>query len=294
MKKIAFLALLFCSGFGEALAHPGSGILVDRDGNVYFVDTGSGVYKIDTQGNLTRIEGPAYHWMAIDLDDALASTELPYFSTGDATFTPVGKDPTLILSSDFPVTVGPSGDLYYPRQSAGEQLKMFRLTAKGTTNAVTEIPPNPKTGTLRWLNGVDSAPDGSVYYSENDAIRRITPQGSVVTVIENVKLPDCSSVPGSEALNGVYLRGLDVDAEGNVYVAAAGCGAVLRIAADQTVTTILRASSPWSPTGVALSGKDLYVLEYLHTEGDDRSQWKPRVRKVASDGKVTTVAIVER
>jgi sugar lactone lactonase YvrE len=97
-----------------------------------------------------------------------------------------------------------------------------------------------------------------------------------------------------EANQGSYFRGLDVDAQGTVYVAATGCRAVLKITADKKVTTVLRTSGPWSPTGVAVFGSDLYVLEYFHTPGDNRREWLPRIRKVASDGSVVTVAAIDR
>jgi hypothetical protein len=45
---------------------------------------------------------------------------------------------------------------------------------------------------------------------------------------------------------------------------------------------------------VALHGNAVYVLEYLHTPGDDRRQWLPRVRKVDAGGHVTTIATVNR
>ena len=60
------------------------------------------------------------------------------------------------------------------------------------------------------------------------------------------------------------------------------------------MTTVLRAEQPWAPTAVALHGRDLYVLEYLHTPGDDRRQWLPRVRKIGGNGEVTTIATVDR
>lgn len=50
-----------------------------------------------------------------------------------------------------------------------------------------------------------------------------------------------------------------------------------RLCSDRTI--VLQASSPWSPTGVALYGTDVCVLEYLHTAGDNRRKWLPRVRK---------------
>ena len=72
------------------------------------------------------------------------------------------------------------------------------------------------------------------------------------------------------------------------------CRAVLKITADKKVTTVLQAMSPWSPTAVAVSGSDLYVLEYLHTASDNRREWLPRVRKLSSDGRVVTVATIDQ
>jgi DNA-binding beta-propeller fold protein YncE len=139
-----------------------------------------------------------------------------------------------------------------------------------------------------------ATPDGSVYYTENRAVRKITPEGKLTTVSENVTLSGCDSVLGIGADLAPYFRGLDVDAQGTVYVAATGCGAVLKITADKKVTTVLCASAPWSPTGVAVSGDDLYVLEYFHTASDNRREWLPRVRKLTSDGHVVTVATIDR
>ena len=44
-------ALVMVAVFSTSImAHPGSGIVVDRRGEIYFVDTGSGVWKIDLHG----------------------------------------------------------------------------------------------------------------------------------------------------------------------------------------------------------------------------------------------------
>ncbi len=75
--------------------------------------------------------------------------------------------------------------------------------------------------------------------------------------------------------------------------AASGCGSVLKITTDGRITTILNTTSPWSPTGVAVSGNDIYVLEYLHTVGDTRREWLPRVRKLLPDGSIATIAEIK-
>jgi sugar lactone lactonase YvrE len=138
-----------------------------------------------------------------------------------------------------------------------------------------------------------AAPDGSLYYTENDAIRRISARGEVSTVAEHIVLSPCASVPGSDA-NDPLLRGLTVDASGTIYAAASGCGSVLKITSTGQITTLLQLESPWSPTAVARHGRDLYVLEYLHTAVEDRRLWLPRVRRISPDGKSVIIATISR
>jgi sugar lactone lactonase YvrE len=88
------------------------------------------------------------------------------------------------------------------------------------------------------------------------------------------------------------LRGLAVDAEGTVYAAATGCHRVVRITRDGRVEVVLKAERPWSPTGVAVHGGDIYVLEYANANAGSHDGWTPRVRKRARDGTVTTLATV--
>ena len=51
----------------SALAHPGSGIAVDREGQVYFTQTnGKGTWKVNTKGERTLVNERRDHWLAID------------------------------------------------------------------------------------------------------------------------------------------------------------------------------------------------------------------------------------
>ena len=63
---------------------------------------------------------------------------------------------------------------------------------------------------------------------------------------------------------------------------------------DGEVTTILQLDSPWAPTDVALFGDIVYVLEFTHDAGDDRTTWMPRVRKITPDGKSTIIVTVDQ
>jgi sugar lactone lactonase YvrE len=173
-------------------------------------------------------------------------------------------------------------------------LQLMELTLADRTTVLTNLAAAGG-GDLRYLNGLAAGPDGSLYYSEDNAIRRISKQGQVSTVIANLTLPTCVSIPGTSR---PMLRGLAADSHGTIYVAASGCGSVLKISARGQVTTLHQLQSPWTPTAVALFESDIYVLEYLQTaasmEPEDRRAWLPRVRKITADGHSSIIASIDR
>jgi hypothetical protein len=75
-----------------------------------------------------------------------------------------------------------------------------------------------------------------------------------------------------------------------VYAAVNGCRCVVKFTPDGKVETVLKSERPWSPTGVAVGGKDVFVLEYSNT--DKANGWAPRVRKLGADGKVAILATI--
>jgi DNA-binding beta-propeller fold protein YncE len=273
-----------------AAAHPGSGIVIDRFGQIYFVDMVSGVWKVDTHGALTHLPGPAFHWMALDADNRFGAVRLPSGSGGDVAR--LRANPVLLLASSFPVVIGRDGILYYPTHGTGvpNPLQMMKLLPSGQTASMASLPSTTVGLPIRDLNGLAAGPEGSVYYTEKDAIRRISRDGHVSIVVENILRVHCASIP--EGGPDPLLRGLDVDSAGTIYVAATGCGSVFKITPAGQVTLLFQLPSPWSPTGIALFGKDVYVLEFLHPESDDRSEMLPRVRKITPDGRTTIVATV--
>lgn len=290
MRPRTILAAVFAIFLllSSALAHPGSSIFVDARGQIFFVDTGSGVWKIDTQGRLTKLPGVAFHWFALDTNNRFQDSRMPFGPGWEIRV--AGRGPTLVISSDYPIAIGTDGNAYYPLPGNNGRLRIMRLRPDGRENVFAELPADSH----RWLNGLAAAPDGSLYYTEDSRIRRIDAKGQVSTVVANVTLARCEPVPGKEAASGIYLRGLAVEASGTIYVTASGCGSLLKITPDRKITTIHQLQAPWSPTAVAVSGKDIYVLEYLHTASDDRREWLPRIRKITSDGKSAIIAGIDK
>jgi len=275
----------------SAVAHPGSGILVDRLGQVYFIDTGSGLWRIDTKGALSHLSPLRNHWLAIDPNDRFTGGRLPTDPGRDWVITAAGSSPTILISTDFPLVVAQDGNLYYP--SAREtNARILRADPTGRTSAFVTLPRSVAGAALGWINGITTGPNGSIYYTEDNAIRRITADRRVTTVATVPALAGGHSIPGVD--KRPYLRGLKTDANGVVYVADSGDARVLKITREGKIATLLQLESPWAPTDVAIFGDIVYVLEFLHTPGDDRLEWMPRIRKITPDGKSGVILTVDQ
>jgi sugar lactone lactonase YvrE len=154
------------------------------------------------------------------------------------------------------------------------------------------LPATVKGEPLPHISGIVAGPGGSLYYTEDSAIRRINARGRISTAA-TIRAPgNGPSIPATD--QHPYLRGLAVDARGVMYVADTGDARVLKITPKGKVTTLLQTESPWSPTGIALFGSAVYVLEFLHTARDVRRDWLPRVRKITSDGRSVIIATVDQ
>lgn len=290
-KAILIFAFLQIIVLTNLFSHPGSGIVVDKYGQIYFTDTGKGVWKIDTNGNLAYLPASKFHWMTIDT--------IGYFSGSPKNFgnyfervTPKGDQPALIMCSDFPLVVGKDGNIYYADTRRGSA-KIIRRTPDGKESVLAS------NKIFEFIGGITAGADGTLYISESsnadtNTIRKITMNGTV-SIIASYVGKNSNDLP----LETVppYCRGLVVDSTGNIYVAATGSRSVIKITPQGKVTTTLQTTSPWTPTGVAVFQGELYVLEWHDVTLENlevRSAWIPRVIKIGVDGKVTTLASVSR
>jgi sugar lactone lactonase YvrE len=277
----------------RANAHPGSGIVVDREGNIYFTDTGMGTWKIDVHGKLTKMPSSRFHWMALDERGAFSGSEKG-FSGYFERVTERGSRPSILLCSDFPLTVGRDGNIYYA-DTRSRSSGIVRLTPAGADSVLA------RGKMFEGVTGIAAGPEGSLYVTDASGpgasvIRRIAPNGEVSVRARDFLPKNHGGVPPSD-MDAGYCRGLAVDSAGNVYVAATGSRSVLKISTDGAVETVMRTSAPWTPTGVALFGDEVYVLEWhdvAPAQSEVREAWLPRVRKAGSDGTVTTLATVSR
>jgi hypothetical protein len=252
------------------------------------------VFEIDARGKLTNIfprEGG--HWLALDSNGAFSKVDFersPHWPRWFKLRTARGVRPTLISDGGSPLVVGPDGNLYYvcndERMIPGG-LVIARLTPDGKETLLNSAFRHTS-DELGGIKGLALGPDGSLYASYPKAVLKFTLDGKASTLLNPVVVAECDRDPSSGG-DAPSLRGLGVDARGTVYAAATGCRCVIKITADGHVETILKAQAPWSPTGVALAGGDVFVLEY-DVINEEAHKYVPRVRRLGHDGRVTTLA----
>lgn len=282
---------------GSVWAHPGSGIVVDQKGQVFFADLTRGLLKIDARGKVTTVHNEGGHWLALDKTGSFARVDFEKSKHWPRWFkrrTPADARPALITDGGSPLVVGQDGNIYFvcndERMIPGG-LQIGRLSPDGKETLL-----NPglrqTSEELGGIKGLAFGADGSLYATYPKAVLKITMDRKFTTLVNPVVVNDCDlNVPSNEA---PFLRGLAVDSRGMVYVAATGCGHVIKITPEGKVTTVLKAEKPWAPSGVAVHNDDVYVLEHINPNSESHQDWPPRVRRLGRDGKVTTLATITR
>jgi hypothetical protein len=270
-----------------ALAHPGSGIVVDPKGQVYFQDSAARtIWKIDAQGKVT----PYYdkmggHWMALDVKGWFARSDLKLVER----ISPSGVTPAMLVADGgAPITINADGYLYYGVQvSETDKISvgLMRISPSGRREVF--APDFARAIQKLGVTGLASGLDGTLYVACLTGVIKVATNGTFTTLVNPVVVTDCDADAPT-----CFLRGLDVDSRGTVYAAASGCRCVVKITAGGKVETVLKAERPWVPTGVRVHDGEVFVLEYTNANGHLSEGWLPRVRKLGRDGRVTTLATI--
>ena len=205
-----------------------------------------------------------------------------------------GTGTTAQFSNPYGVALDASGNVYVA-DTANNKIRKITPAGVVTTIAGSTQGFADGTGTQAQFyspRGVAVDASGNLYVgdSDNNAIRKITPEGAVTTLAGG-------STNGFEDGIGTQAqfnepRGIIVDASGNVYVADTRNNAIRKITSGGAVTTLSGSTSGFAdgtattakfnfPSGVALDASgNVYVADTANN----------KIRKITPTGAVTTLA----
>ena len=304
---LAAITVCLCSG-REANAHVGTGIDLDRQGLIYFTDTYHNcIWRLESNGTLTAV------FRGVHLDYLIIGEDGYVYVIKDGIWkiTPHGEMTEVLNSRQFPeggrsLCIDRQANIYFI--NSDPQLKrvpeIYKRTPEGKVTliaGVDERQPDGQGGQamFRHINSAVCAPDGSLYVRDDQYIRRVASDGTISTLLHSEDA--AMAEDGEERLE--RTMGIAVDAAGNVYVANYWKRAIMKVTPDGKVSTMATSRWPWVPIGVALSGRDIYVLERMGNPYGPSTVLEvstladrlgsPRVRKVSPDGAITTLVVVE-
>ncbi len=214
------------TGSGATFNQPG-GIALDSAGNLYVADAmNDTVRKITPAGVVTTLAGTAGTRGDADGTGAAALFNFPDGVAVDST----GNVYVADTFNDTIRRITPAGAVTTLAGSAG-----ISGSNDGTgSNALFSQP---------YGVAVDSAGNVFVADTANAVIRMVTPAGAVTTVAGIAGVAGMGNGAGASALFN-EPRGLTVDGAGNLFIADTGNGALRKVAADGTVSTLALMAPP--------------------------------------------------
>ena len=243
-------------------AHPGIGIVKDSKGNIYYTDLAN-VWKISIDGSKSAVVKNVHsHELYIDEYDNLYGEHLWYNGESKDTWgyyvwclKNTGElvkeiNPTEGFRSNYSFVRDSMGNMYWV-----ERFTTSRIIKKTKGGEIIKLAEG-KFGFIGWLT---CTKNGSLYFTENNKLHRLSPDGKLETLANNIgsKSTDFSMMGRNYDSYGIWT-----DAAGNVYIAMIDSKKVIRIGADGNPQTILTSNSLWTVcSGIFDNNGNMWVLE---------------------------------
>ena len=252
-------------------------LAVDGAGNLYVADSNNQtIRKITTAGIVSTVAGSA-----------------GVFGSND------GKGVAAQFSSPQGVAVDKTGNLYVTDTNNQTVRKISPAgvvtTLAGTAGNTGSADGNGGDAQFDLPSGIAVDGSGNVYVadSNNQTIRKITPDGMVTTLAGSAGIHGSSDGKGSAARFS-SPQGVAVDGAGNIFVADTNNQTIRKISATGEVTTLAGAAGVLGSTdGTGMAARFNYPFS-LAVDGTGNvfvaDVWNSTIRKITATGVVTTLA----
>lgn len=284
---LGLLALLLPA---SGLAHPSRGIVVAPDGRIYFSDL-ERIWAIARSGRLTLVHqhrGVHTHALAMSRNGDLFGENSEYDPAGRRYTETIWR---ITRDGRYSVVYGPitplprgagllrdaGGCTYHSDQGAQRRPLVHRKCPGRPVERLVGSAADDRAFRPALINdiaGTALAADGTFYFRQGSAVRKISPGGRVSVVADGLAA-------------GNY--GIALDPRGHVHVAEPSARRIVTVSPDGRKRISASAVAPWSPTGVAVHGGKLLVLEW--TDFKRGTPVRGRVREIAGSRSRTLAAV---
>lgn len=263
----------FSEGMGDwAKFSDAAGMAFDGNGNLYVADSGNNrVRKITPSGIVSTFAGNGTNG---------------YSGEGNATEVRFSNPYGLAFDKDWNLYVSEAGTYRIRKITPGGMTSTY---AGGNGQGSTDGSSYPQ---LSYPRGIAFDASGSLYVADNGIykIRKIAPDGSISTFAGNGTSGSVDGTGSGAQLKNPY--GVTCDSHGNVYVGDQSYR-VRKITPEGVVSTFAGNGTSGYRDGIGSNAQFAY-FDALVCDGNDNlfivDEYNYRIRKVTSDGVVTTLA----
>ncbi len=300
-----------------AHAHPGDGLIIDKQGVIYFgwIHPFAGpehhacIWKLDKQGDAHQVFKSQHSsrdaqssniWISLGLDGHIYCLERQYLGeekerdvfvsdlwrleTGGKKMHILGPERGRSPLGNSAFVVDRDGTIIHATNSH----VIDKRKPDGTKVTLAGGVRGHKDGTgdqaqFEHIASMAWGPNDTLYVNDRGTIRLVSKAGTVTTLASGLAAFENN---GPVRLNQTHFFDMTIDSNGNVFGADWGSRRVLKVSSTGEVSTLYRCKPPWSPEGIALHGDVLYILETTFPESPTI---RPRVRERKPNGTFSTI-----
>lgn len=287
-RLLAAFALLATT---QAAAHPPRGIAVAEDGRVYFSDL-ERIWSIAPNGRMAVIRpsvGGHTHELFLDAgghlwgEDSFYDPAAQRYRAGLWMIAPDGS---------FSYTYGPTGRpafgagvfrdrfgcTFRAEETRARALLLHRLCPGGRPELLSDPAAARRAEPPVLLSNIGGAafgPDGSFFFRLRGIVQRLRAGDRLATAASGFAPENF---------------GIAVDESGALYVVEHANRRIVRVGTDGRRSVPISAEAPWAPSGVAIRGGALYVLEVKDYAAGQPIRF--RVRQLTPGGRIRLLGAV--